>query len=866
MASRAVGAAVAVVAVLLLLAPGAEPIGLWLPPPTGGGGRLGGAAAPGRYLTQEERWMDQTLDHFNPTDHRQFKQRYYEFLDYYRAPKGPIFLYICGESSCNGIPNSYLAVMAKKFGAAVVSPEHRYYGKSSPFESLTTENLRFLSSKQALFDLAVFRQYYQETLNAKYNRSGADSSWFVFGGSYAGALSAWFRLKFPHLTCGSLASSGVVLSVYNYTDFDKQIGESAGPECKAALQETTKLVDGQLQSGRNAVKQLFGASTLANDGDFLFLLADAEAIAFQYGNPDALCSPIVEAKKNGTDLVETFARYVKDYYIGTFGASVASYDQEYLKNTTPPPAESAYRLWWYQVCSEVAYFQVAPKNDSVRSAKIDTRYHLDLCRNVFGEGVYPDVFMTNLYYGGTRIAGSKIVFANGSQDPWRHASKQKSSKELPSYLIECSNCGHCSDLSGCPQAPSHIEGDSSNCSSPEAVNKSMGSRPRVAFLHHHLLAVAAVLLLLARGAEPIAAGGGAAGRQLTTEERWMDQRLDHFSPTDHRQFKQRYYEFADYHAGGGGGGGPVFLRICGESSCNGIPNDYLAVLAKKFGAAVVTPEHRYYGKSSPFESLTTENLRFLSSKQALFDLAAFRQHYQEILNARYNRSSGFDNPWFVFGVSYSGALSAWFRLKFPHLTCGSLASSGVVLAVYNFTDFDKQVGDSAGPECKAALQEVTRLVNEQLRLDSRSVKALFGAEKFQYGSPDAVCSPLINAKKTGRSLVETYAQYVQDFFIRRWGTTVSSYDQEYLKKTTPDDTNFGGSKFAVRLPIFKWHPKTIAFALQRSIQGDPSNCSSPAAVSTVRKQIASHISVWLSQCQEPTRIKMCNTVKAVARR
>ena len=143
--------------------------------------------------------------------------------------------------------------MAKKFGAAIVSPEHRYYGKSSPFDSLTTENLQFLSSKQALFDLAVFRQYYQvcicghiicqcpnvcthlfwafyffhlkETLNARYNRSGADSFWFVFGGSYAGALSAWFRLKFPHLTCGSLASSGVVLAVYNFTDFDKQVSD-----------------------------------------------------------------------------------------------------------------------------------------------------------------------------------------------------------------------------------------------------------------------------------------------------------------------------------------------------------------------------------------------------------------------------------------------------------------------------------------------------------------------------------------------------------------------------------------------------------------------------------------------------------------
>ncbi|KAL6905186.1 hypothetical protein ACP4OV_002787 [Aristida adscensionis] len=456
--ARATACLAAAAALLLLLAPGGESVGFWRPP-------LGG---PDRYLTREERWMSQTLDHFNPTDHRQFKQRYYEFLDYFRAPNGPIFLKIGGEAPNNGISNDYLAVMAKKFGAALVSPEHRYYGKSSPFDSLTTENLKFLSSKQALFDLAVFRQYYQETLNAKYNHSG-DSSWFVFGGSYAGALSAWFRLKFPHLTCGSLASSGVVLSVYNFTDFDKQIGESAGPECKAALQETTRLVDGQLQSGSNSVKQLFGAAALQNDGDFLYLLADAAAIAFQYGNPDAVCSPLLEAKKNNTDLVEAFSHYVKDYYIGKFGASVASYDQQYLKNTSP--AESSYRLWWYQVCSEVAYFQVAPKNDSIRSAKIDTKYHLDLCRNVFGDGVYPDVFMTNLYYGGTRIAGSKIVFANGSQDPWRHASKQKSSEELPSYLIECKNCGHCSDLSGCPQAPSNIEGDSSKCSSPEALNK-----------------------------------------------------------------------------------------------------------------------------------------------------------------------------------------------------------------------------------------------------------------------------------------------------------------------------------------------------------------------------------------------------------
>ncbi|KAJ0040435.1 hypothetical protein Pint_28413 [Pistacia integerrima] len=233
------------------------------------------------YLTTEELWFNQTLDHFSPYDHRQFEQRYYEFLDYFRpAENGPIFLKICGESACNGITNDYIScgilkglvkvvssilfgtkskVLAKKFGAAVVSLEHRYYGKSSPFKSLSTENLRYLSSKQALFDLAVFRQHYQESLNLKHNRESTENPWFVFGVSYSGALSAWFRLKFPHLTCGSLASSAVVLAVYNFTEFDQQIGESAGAECKAALQETTKLVEQRLASNGKALKKLFNA-------------------------------------------------------------------------------------------------------------------------------------------------------------------------------------------------------------------------------------------------------------------------------------------------------------------------------------------------------------------------------------------------------------------------------------------------------------------------------------------------------------------------------------------------------------------------------------------------------------------------------
>ncbi|KAH6765398.1 Serine carboxypeptidase S28 family protein [Perilla frutescens var. hirtella] len=428
------------------------------------------ATSSKNYLTKEVHWMNQTIDHFSPYDRRQFAQRYYEYLDEFRAPDGPIFLKICGESACSGISNDYLGVLAKKFGAAVVSLEHRYYGKSYPFGSLSTDNLQYLSSKQALFDLAVFRQYYQESLNAKFNKS-TDNPWFVFGISYAGALSAWFRLKFPHLTCGSLASSGVVLAVYNFTEFDKQVGESAGPECKAVLQEITSLVEQRLGSNQREIKTLFNASKLSKDGDFLYFLADAAVTAIQYGNPDKLCTPLTEAKKAGEDLVEAYAKYVKEYYIDFMGVSVDTYDQQHLKKAKITD-NSSDRLWWFQVCTEVAYFQVAPANDSIRSSKVDTRYHLDLCKNVFGNNIPgPDVNATNLYYGGTRIAGSKIIFTNGSQDPWRHASKQTSSPEMPSYIVNCHNCGHGSDMRGCPQSPLIPEGDAKNCSSPDAVNK-----------------------------------------------------------------------------------------------------------------------------------------------------------------------------------------------------------------------------------------------------------------------------------------------------------------------------------------------------------------------------------------------------------
>lgn len=70
---------------------------------------------------------------------------------------------------------------------------------------------------------------------------------------------------------------------------------------------------------------------------------------------------------------DAYATYVKEYYVGSFGASTQTYNQQQLKKTALS-GDSGDRLWWFQVCTEVAYFQVAPANDSIRSSKVDTRH------------------------------------------------------------------------------------------------------------------------------------------------------------------------------------------------------------------------------------------------------------------------------------------------------------------------------------------------------------------------------------------------------------------------------------------------------------------------------------------------------------
>ena len=117
-------------------------------------------------------------------------------------------------------------MIGAKHKAKLVALEHRFYGKSIPNLNLKLSNLKYLSAEQALADLAYFI--------TKLNADKPDREVVVIGGSYPGALSAWFREKYPHVAVASWSSSGVVYPIEDFWQFDQQIYDStarSGVDC-----------------------------------------------------------------------------------------------------------------------------------------------------------------------------------------------------------------------------------------------------------------------------------------------------------------------------------------------------------------------------------------------------------------------------------------------------------------------------------------------------------------------------------------------------------------------------------------------------------------------------------------------------------
>jgi len=397
-------------------------------------------------LHQTQEWFsDQLVDHLSPLNNLTFRQRYWIMDDFYDHDKGPAILLICGEYTCQGVRSDrqFPAVLAKEFKGIIFVLEHRFYGESQPFgvDSWSIDNLRYLNVEQALNDLAYFSLFCIQ--NAK-GGIKTTTPWISIGGSYPGALSAWYRAKFPHLSIGSLASSAVVNSILNFIDFDRQVRISAlksGPECPEAIINITKYAEDQLADPGKAQEfkeQFIDAGKLTNQ-EFLFYLADIFVLMVQYGKRTMLCDMM-----KGKTLAEQFTA-IKDY--ANKNNRPYEYGTYYLKNQTVDYNKN-YRQWYYQCCSEVGWLQTADYNDTpaMRSKQVSIEFFQQWCADAYGPWIWPNTNNTNSKYGGLNIQSHNLIFTNGCEDPWKRSSILKNRTTLLAFEIDCDDCGHCIDL------------------------------------------------------------------------------------------------------------------------------------------------------------------------------------------------------------------------------------------------------------------------------------------------------------------------------------------------------------------------------------------------------------------------------------
>ena len=467
----------------------------------------------------QELRFQQRLDHFDPLDHRTFSQRVYinpHFLssssssDSQANPTSPppIFLYVGGEAELRPSSASRGSIidLARAHTGLIVALEHRYYGVSHPFGNLSTSNLRYLSSAQALADLAYFIQRAPEFLRqtttpslaptatahhsdpastgVRSNVDLSESKWVIVGGSYPGNMAAWFRLKFPHLVTGAWASSAPVLAKSNYWEYDETVRQQLGPQCASMVRQATRWLEHVIQGGnRTVVEQVKRGfheemEGVVDDVAFLYVLADVVAYVVQYDNPgvglrDRLCSTAsssassssssassshlllpmagdVSDPTSGAEAAEKFAHFTRFFFDYTHSTPLEMDMTSYTRTDIRDPSENQ-RQWMWQCCTEFGYWQTAPTFNSLRSTMIDEQWHLDrICTGLYGLPSSHRVPMneTNAVYGALSVvnATDRIIFTNGNRDPWKRLSIQEdeTNRRCQAYWID--GVGHCADL------------------------------------------------------------------------------------------------------------------------------------------------------------------------------------------------------------------------------------------------------------------------------------------------------------------------------------------------------------------------------------------------------------------------------------
>lgn len=417
-------------------------------------------------------WYTQKLDHFDSSSSRTFQQRYWYNPNKYQSG-GPIFLMLGGEGpgSSSWVTNDglYMDTLATKYHAVMFEIEHRYYGDSRPTADQSVANLKWLSSRQALEDIAAFIR----TMNSVHKWS--NPKWIVFGGSYSGALAAWMRQNYPDLVAGAVATSGPVNAKVDFLEYIDVVQTSLrtySPQCADNIQ--TGFV--QLQqmmgtaAGRKQLSTTFNLCPAFGDampsdkdvqnfydtvmGNFMYTVQYSQDNVAYFA--DQLTIPAVcgmMTSSNGHSMIQKLADV--NTFVGRFfggGCTGTSYNNfiDGMKQTSfdSPYADS--RSWVWQTCTEFGYFQSTDKSNNIFGSTVPVSFYIDQCTQIYGsqfnqQTISQNIANTDQFYGGVdNYRGTNVVLPNGSVDPW-HALGILTTKGT-AVAAFITGTAHCADM------------------------------------------------------------------------------------------------------------------------------------------------------------------------------------------------------------------------------------------------------------------------------------------------------------------------------------------------------------------------------------------------------------------------------------
>ncbi|XP_021692132.2 uncharacterized protein LOC110673333 [Hevea brasiliensis] len=376
----------------------------------------------------EIHYYTQTLDHFNykPGSYATFQQRYILNYKYWGGANtsSPIIVYTGEEDDVTYDVDGFILELAACFKALLLYIEHRYYGESMPFgsENQAFQNANtfgYLSSEQALAD------YAQVITNVKKNLSAESCPAIAVGGSYGGMLASWFRLKYPHIAIGALASSSPILY---FDDITPQNGyhvivtkdfRDTSESCYNTIKQSWSEID-RIAAEPNGLMTLSNkfnvCSPLNTSQELKDYLGLVYVVAAQYDNPpyyplENMCRGI-DGAPEGTDILDRIIAGLKSRYPGRVSChEISPYE---LSNKS---------AWDWQTCTQLV-LPIGYGNETMFEPPepFDIKSYIKDCLDVFG--IVPRPHWMTTEFGGHDVKtvlgnfASNIIFANGLRDPY----------------------------------------------------------------------------------------------------------------------------------------------------------------------------------------------------------------------------------------------------------------------------------------------------------------------------------------------------------------------------------------------------------------------------------------------------------------